>query len=675
MRINDTLRQPLRSCGKIVLDLVLATVVYMICRIAFIMENAGILGINGAAEWTKILKGGILFDTSAIMYTNSLWLLIVALPLHWKENGRVGTVAKWLFVVVNTLGAVVNLMDAVYFQFTERRTTVTFFQEFGNEDNLGRIFMIECAGHWYFVLLAAAIAFGLWKLYANPLGGWTSTTRRQTGATSKPEKTGTERKEALKGYYTVKGVALLFLVPLIVCGMRGGGFTKSSRPISMSNANQYASTPAQAAAVLNTPFSLFRTISKGSVKIPAFYADKTEMYKYYSPMHYPADSVQFTGKNVVVLIVESFAEEFIGARNKDLDGGTYKGYTEFIDSLLPHSTTFETTLCNGWVSIDAIPAILSSMPKMSKSFVTSPYATDDIPGLAKALDSKGYHTAFFHGADNSSMGFQGAAKSTGFKNYYGRQDYESDPSGGTSADFDGTWAIWDEEFLQYYCKKMSEMPEPFVTAVFTATSHHPFALPERYKSIYLDEGKHKLHKCIRYTDNALRQFFNTARKQSWYDNTIFVITADHASSKTTHEEYTTDLGDFRVPIIIYDPSGTVPAGTREGVMQHIDIMPTLLGILGYDKPYFSFGKDALNEPADWAMNWHNIPQYIFKDKLLQLSDDFVPKALYNFKHDRLLNHNIIDTHKTEADTMEHRLKAILQSYDNTMREKTYRQLQ
>lgn len=660
-RMNATSRAILHSCGKTLLDLMLAYAAYMICRIGFILENADILAINGTAEWIRILKGGGLFDSSAIMYTNAIWLLIVLIPVHWKERRTIGKVAKWIFVVVNSICSVVNLMDAVYFQFTERRTTVTFFQEFGNEDNLGRIFLIECAGHWYFVLLAALIAFGLWKLYADPL---LTLTREQAPANT--------RRQTLKGYYIYKTAAMLILVPLVVCGMRGGGFTKSSRPISMSNANQFASTPAQAAAVLNTPFSLIRTISKGAVTIPEFFEDKEMMAHYYSPWHTPADSMAFSGKNVVILIVESFAEEFIGSRNRDLDGGTYRGYTEFIDSLLPHSTTFETTLCNGWVSIDAIPAILSSMPKMSKSFVTSPYATDDIPGLAKLLSEKGYHTAFFHGADNSSMGFQGAAKSTGFKNYYGREEYETDPAGGTAADFDGTWAIWDEEFLQFYCKKMSEMPEPFVTAVFTATSHHPFALPERYKKVYLDEGKHKLHKCIRYTDNALRQFFSTARQQPWYDNTIFVITADHASSKTTHDVYTTDLGHFRVPIIMYDPSGKLPSGTRHGIMQHIDIMPTLLGILGYDRPYFSFGKDALNESADWAMNWHNIPQYIYKDFMLQLSDDFSAKALYDYKQDQLLENNIINSQLEETDTMELRLKAMLQTYDSSMREKTYK---
>lgn len=646
----------IQSCGKIATDLILAFLVYLICRIAFVFENSEILAINSANEWIKILTGGILFDASAIMYTNALWLIFVLLPLHWKENHVAAKTAKWIFVVVNTICAAVNLMDAVYFQFTERRTTVTFFQEFGNEENLVRIFLIECWSHWYFVVLTATLAFGLWKLYANPL----------------LEPSCIPNRQIQKKYYIIKSVALLIFLPLIVCGMRGGGFTKSSRPISMSNANQFASSPAQAAAVLNTPFSLLRTISKGNVRIPEFFSDKAEMSRFYNPIHTPADSSQFTAKNLVIMIVESFAEEFIGARNRNLDEGTYRGYTEFIDSLIPHSTTFETTLCNGWVSIDAIPAILSSMPKMSKSFVTSPYATDDIPGLAKELDSKGYHTAFFHGADNSSMGFQGAAKSTGFKNYYGRQDYESDPLGGTAKDFDGTWAIWDEEFLQYYCKKMSEMPEPFVTAVFTASSHHPFALPERYKSVYQDEGKHKLHKCIRYTDNALRQFFNTARTQPWYDNTIFVITADHASSKTTHDVYTTDLGDFRVPIIIYDPSGSLPSGTREGIMQHIDIMPTMLGILGYDQPYFSFGKDVMNEPADWAMNWHNIPQYIYKDKLLQLDDNFTPKTLYNFKTDSLLRHNIIETCKPEADTMTTRLKAMLQTYDISMTEKNYK---
>ena len=101
------------------------------------------------------------------------------------------------------------------------------------------------------------------------------------------------------------------------------------------------------------------------------------------------------------------------------------------------------------------------------------------------------------------------------KNPYRISDYDKiDPDYGGDADFDGTWSIWDEEFLQFYCDRMNELPEPFVTSVFTASSHSPFVIPERYRDRFPVTNP-PLYGCIRYSDNALRLFFEKARRQPW----------------------------------------------------------------------------------------------------------------------------------------------------------------
>lgn len=130
------------------------------------------------------------------------------------------------------------------------------------------------------------------------------------------------------------------------------------------------------------------------------------------------------------------------------------------------------------------------------------------------------------------MGFEAFAKSTGYKDYYGRTEFDRDPRFGGEREYDGTWAIWDEPFLQFYAMKMTEFREPFVTSVFTASSHHPYVVPEKYKDIYKEEGTNPIHKCIRYTDMALRKFFETARKQPWYKNTILSSPAITPTSPT-----------------------------------------------------------------------------------------------------------------------------------------------
>jgi phosphoglycerol transferase MdoB-like AlkP superfamily enzyme len=442
-----------------------------------------------------------------------------------------------------------------------------------------------------------------------------------------------------------------------------GGFTTAVRPITISNANQYASRPVDAALALNTPFALIRSIGKNVFVVPHYFSDEKVLASIYTPIHTPNDSVSMVKKNVVVLIVESFGREYIGALNKDLEGGKYKGYTPYVDALIGKSTTFRYSFCNGRKSIDGMPSILSSIPMFVEPFILTPSSMNDYTGLAGILGQEGYETAFFHGAQNGSMGFQAFAQKTGFQHYFGRTEYEA--AKGTD-DFDGTWAIWDEPFLQYYAEEMGKMKQPFMTAVFTASSHHPFVIPEQYKQQF-PEGKLEIQKCIRYTDMAIGKFFETASKQPWFQNTIFVLTSDH-TNMSDHAYYQTDLGGFCSPIIIYEPSH--PEGQMiDKIAQQIDILPTVLGMLGYQKPYFGFGIDLLNTPSEdtWAVNYlSGIYQYVKHGYVLQF-DGQKSKALYALS-DSLMQQNLI--HQPSAishqQLMERELKAIIQQYMERM---------
>jgi phosphoglycerol transferase MdoB-like AlkP superfamily enzyme len=439
-----------------------------------------------------------------------------------------------------------------------------------------------------------------------------------------------------------------------------GGFTTAVRPITISNANQYTKHPADAALVLNTPFSLIRTIGTNVFVVPNYFDCQEKMESIYSPIHIPADTLQMSKKNVVVLIVESFGREYIGALNRSLENGKYKGYTPCVDSLIAHSTTFRYSYCNGRKSIDGMPSILSSIPMFVEPFILTPSSMNDFTGLAGILEQEGYQTAFFHGAQNGSMGFQAFAQKTGFQHYYGRTEYEN--ARGTD-DFDGTWAIWDEPFLQYYAEEMSHMQQPFMTAVFTASSHHPFVIPEKYQQQFPEEGL-EIHKCIRYTDMAIGRFFETASRQPWFENTIFVLTSDH-TNMSDHAVYQTDLGGFCSPIIIYDPSR--PTGViQDKVAQQIDILPTILGMLGYTKSYFGFGIDVLNTPTEktWAVNYLNgIYQYVKYGYVLQF-DGTNTKAVYSLD-DRLMKNNLKGKVEIQPQ-MELELKAIIQQYMERM---------
>ena len=606
----------------VIWNILLVYVVYQIARLTYYFENAQLLHYT-----SDVLRGGLLFDTSAIVYTNALYLILMIAVGAFTLKGQ--RVFKWLYLTINGLAFAINLGDAVYFQYTMRRTTTTVFSEFSNEGNLGSIIGTEFINHWYLVLLFAVVMFALCKLYAMP-----------------------------RGKHAANLVSLLLIAPLSIAGMRGG-FTTAVRPITVSNANQYAQHPTDAALVLNTPFSLIRTIGKSVFTVPNYYQSETELAAIYTPEHHKSPTyppTPITHKNVVVLIIESFGREYIGALNHDLEGGKYKGYTPCVDSLIAQSTTFRYSFCNGRKSIDGMPSILSSIPMFVEPFFLTPASMNDYTGLAGILGKEGYETAFFHGAQNGSMGFEAFAKKTGFQHYYGRTEYEA--AHGTS-DFDGTWAIWDEPFFQYYAEEMSKMQQPFMTAIFSASSHHPFAIPEQYKAQFPEEHL-PIQKCIRYTDMALGKFFATARKQPWFGNTIFVLTSDH-TNQGDHAEYQSDLGGFCSPIIIYDPSHA-EGRMEDKVAQQIDILPTVLGMLGYSKPYVAFGIDVLNTPANdtWAVNYLNgIYQYVKYGYVLQF-DGKETKGVYQLT-DRLMRHNLKGKVPQQAQ-MERELKAIIQQY-------------
>ena len=644
----------LSPLGATLYNLLMVYVVYFIARIAYLLENWSYFSPNlSFGHIMEMLAGGLVFDTSAILVTNIPYIVMMLFPLHQKETNIYQQVSKGVFLFINGLALAVNLCDAVYFRFTMRRTTTTIFSEFSNEGNILSIFFKELVNHFYLVFIFGVIIWALYKFYR-------STRLRQ-------------RHYVWWQYDVAMLLSLLFVAPFTVAGIRGG-FTTAVRPITISNANQYADHPIEAALVLNTPFSLYRTIGKDVFVVPDYFSPE-DLEVIYSPIHQPDivtnDSVDsdttFVKKNVVILIVESFGREYIGALNRSLDGGRYKGYTPFVDSLIAHSVTFTHSYCNGRKSIDGMPSILSSIPMFVEPFFLTPASMNHVSGIARLLGNEGYETAFFHGAQRGSMGFQAFANATGFKAYYGREDFNADSRFGNDDDFDGTWAIWDEPFLQYYGAKMSEMKEPFMTAVFTASSHHPYVVPEKYQKTFPEEGL-VIHKCIRYTDMALRKFFERVSHEPWFNNTIFVLTSDH-TNLSDHDYYQTDLGGFCSPIIIYEPGNNnrLPE-IQDKIAQQIDILPTLMGMLNYQKPYFAFGIDLFNTRAEetWAVNYLNgIYQYVKKGHVLQF-DGEQTVGVYALK-DSLMRHNLKGKLPDQI-WMEQEVKGIIQQYMMRMTE-------
>jgi len=619
-------------------NFLLVMLLFTVCRVAFYVFNADFFSDMTFRHFVALCKGGLQFDLTAILYTNILYFLLMLIPFPFRGNEIYQKVAKWIFIITNSIALIANCADIIYFRFTLRRTTTTVFSEFSNEENLLKIFGTSAVQYWYVTLFAVFILFALYFYHT-------------------PKPLSFRKTNFL--YYLKNTMAMLLFAAVFVIAARGG-VGAYVRPVTLSNANAYVNKPNETAIVLNTPFCIYRTVGKKTFKNPEYFKTVEELNEVFNPVIFPHSNGDFKNMNVVIFIVESLSKEFVGELNKDLDSGAYKGYTPFLDSLIREGLTFEYSFANGRKSIDGMPSVLASIPMFYEPYFLTSYSTNKVSGIAGELDKKGYYTAFFHGAPNGSMGFEAFARASGFKNYFGMNEYDGDKS----KDFDGTWSLWDEEFFQFYARKMDNFKTPFMTALFSASSHHPFVVPQKYSERFPDEGGHPLHKCTRYTDFALKRFFETAQKSPWYNNTLFVITADH-SNGLTRKEYLNDAGSFKVPIVFYTPNGDLK-GRIKTLAQQTDIMPTVLGYLNYETPFVAFGKNLLDSTKiNNAMMYNNPVFQYFEGNYMYQFDEQKITAIYDFVDDVFLKENLIG--KIEMDTqIENRIKAYIQQYTTRM---------
>jgi phosphoglycerol transferase MdoB-like AlkP superfamily enzyme len=306
-----------------------------------------------------------------------------------------------------------------------------------------------------------------------------------------------------------------------------------------------------------------------------------------------------------------------------------------------------------------LPAVWGSIPSLEQPYVLTKYASNKVYSLPQLLKDEGYHTSFFHGAPNGSMGFTALANIMGIDHYYGKNEFNN------NSEFDGIWGIWDEPFLQYFGKKLNELPQPFFSTVFTLSSHDPFKVPAKYEKT-LPEGVHPIYKTFAYSDHSLKMFFDKVKNEPWFNNTVFVITADHTGAVSTLPEFSNSLGRFRIPIFFYAP-GLAIAQKSDRVFQQLDVLPTVLEILQYDKPFVSFGKNLLDPSSkNFAVNKYETYQYIYGNHLLKLDANYKGIELYEYKTDLKLKFNIIDANKDLADKIEMEFKAFLQQFQNRL---------
>lgn len=603
-------------------------ILYSICRILFYLFNLTSFQQMELGEFFKILFYGLRFDSFSIAASNSLYILLFLLPFPFYYSKQYQNLLKTIFVLINAFFVMLNFIDFAYFPFNQRRSTIQLFKFiFGNQINILELIPHFIEEYWYIIILYLFIIWLLYKYY---------------------ELTLNKLKPKIYSYsFNNIGIYVSIFIlfnSLTILGIRGGW---QKIPIVLLDAAQYTKQQ-YIPIVLNTPFSLLKSTELSEMK-PLNLIPNEKADTYFSPIH-KAEISTFKNINVCVIILESFSKEFTNIGNR-------KSYTPFLDSLMRKSLVFTNAYANGKTSMDGIPSILASLPPlMQNPYINSAYSNNKIETLANLLKTKGYHTTFFHGGTNGTMNFNSFAEIAGFENYYGRTEYNNEN------DYDGQWGIWDDAFLRKVPGVISTNKEPFFASIFTLSSHNPYLVPDNFKGRF-PKGNQDILESLGYTDYSLSVFFNECKKQPWYNNTLFVITSDH-SAESYDEFYSNVIGQYSIPIIIFKNDEL--NGKSNKTVQQIDILPTILDYLNYDKSYYAFGQSMFSlekKPAIWFISPN---YYVQQDSLLYIYNSQYFLEAYNVVQDSLLTKNIFGKNKKRDNEILNFTQSFIQRYINDM---------
>lgn len=614
------------------LRILLAYVFYSIARVLFYFYNSSLIKVDSLSDFLSLCYHGLAFDTTTILYVNGLFILASILPLVHNTKKRFQKVVFYSYFVPNLIAFSANFIDFIYYRYTFSRSTRASLDTLQNEQNKMLLLGNFLLNYWHVFLSFIVLALIWIWLY-------------------KRIKLSDTKQHSKVSYFAFSTVSFLLIAVLCIGGIRGD-FKKSTRPINILDASRFTKNTSQADVVLNTPFAIIRTWNTNTFQ-KVNLVSKAQVDSLLVPIKQYKNNPS-TKPNIVIFILESFAREYSGAFNKETKIPNYEGYTPFVDSLAQHSMIYTNAYANGWKSIHGVSSVIAGIPSFQNAFTSSPFPQQKIESLVSILKNEGYDTSFFHGAPNGSMGFLGFGNILGYDHYYGKSEYNND------ADFDGVWGIWDEPFFQYFNKTLSKKKTPFMATLFSVSSHEPYKVPEKYEGKF-PKGKVNINESIGYTDMALQKFFAAAKKEPWYKNTIFVLVADHGNT-IAYDEYRKEFMKNTVPIVFFSPDQKY-VGVNNDWAQQIDIYPTLMDMIGYQKPFRSWGRSLLNDKqvAPFVIKYGSNMYQFMSGNYICTFDGKKATGFYD-KNDKAMERNLISNRNSEMDAIELRCKAFVQDY-------------
>jgi len=607
---------------------------YSLIRFLFYLYNLSLFQGISIDETITIFFQGIRFDITIIIYINLMFIIMSSLPFPIHTNKKYAIIQKGVYLIFNLAGIFIALADIAFYRFNSKRLDSEALSLLGTLPKMLGSFL---ADYWYLILLFIVIGYALSKVY-NFVG---------------------KRESNVQVSFIKRIISFVLVLSFGLIGIRGGF---QNRPLSPAMANSIVRMEL-APLITNSPLTFFFSLANRKLDSKNYYSDVevNNIYPIKKRIPLLSDSLRKRKPNIVILILESFSAEYMGFLTPS------SNYTPVMDSLSKKSLVFNRAFANGRRSSQGLVAITGGIPAlMDDPIMYSEYMGNNLYALPFLLNRFGYQTAFLNSSPKKMLGWQNYIGKAGFEQYLNKDDYNKPEND------DGHWGTYDHYFLGYLNKKLGEFNQPFFATFFTISSHDPYLIPEYLQSKFGKSGNY--FNALRYADWSLGEFFKEASKQPWFDNTIFILTADHTNgaawkspdqNQKNFKRANNRVGIYHIPIMIYAPQ-LIAASETDRVIQQMDIFNTVLSLVDYEDSIYSFGQSVFSEEPGFAVQYVNgIYQLIEGDYILLFQNDIVI-GLYNYIQDIDMENNLINDEKNRLEYMQRKLKAIIQQYNNTL---------
>jgi phosphoglycerol transferase MdoB-like AlkP superfamily enzyme len=334
--------------------------------------------------------------------------------------------------------------------------------------------------------------------------------------------------------------------------------------------------------------------------------------------HQIATGVPSRPKNLVIVLEESLGAEFVGAL-----GG--KPLTPRLDELAHQGLWFENLYATGTRSVRGLEALVTGFtPTPAESVIKLGRSQRNFFSIAQLLHDQGYDTSFIYGGEGQFDNMRRFFMNNGFDSVIDEDDY-------VNPVFFGSWGVADEDVFTRADQEFAKPRErPFFTLLFTTSNHSPYEYPDGRIEPYDKDNPHTVNNAVKYADYALGKFFDVAKTRPYWNDTVFLVVADHNSR--VFGAQLVPVEHFHIPALIL--GGGMSPQVYSPVASQIDLPPTLLSLIGISAEHPMIGHDlTLPEFAAWPgraiMQYGDTQAYLEGGKMAILRKD-LPPAVYDF---------------------------------------------